>query len=116
MVLRVGRQLQRAFRRRKLNGWVIIVGLTVGLLTVLTLLLGLRKAVQAFVHDVVVRVLVDVGLISRADNPRDQWPNGSTNLPVFLLSMWKSQEHLQASLHELIKLERNRNDDAGNDT
>ena len=98
--------------------WVPIVALIVGLLTVLSLLLGLRRAIRALIHDVIVRVLVDVGLISQADKPRDQWPNGSTSLPVFLRSMWQSQEHLQATIREWIELERRRrsDDETGNDT
>ncbi len=94
-----------------MSAWVPIVALIVGLLTVLSLLLGLRRALRLLVHDVIVRVLVDVGLISRADKPRDQWPNGSSSLPVFLRSMWQSQEHLQSTIREWIELERRKDDD-----
>ncbi len=91
--------------------WGPIIVLVVGLLTIVSLLLGLRKSIRTLVQEVVVRVLVDVGLISQADKPRDQWPNGSTNLPAFLLSMWQSQEYTQASLHDLLKREKERDDE-----
>ena len=90
--------------------WAPYIAVTVGVLTVLSLLLALRKLFGSFVQDVIVRVLVDVGLISQADQPRDQWPNGSQNLPVFLREIWKSQEYLQGAVHELLEIER-RNDD-----
>ncbi|KKK52610.1 hypothetical protein LCGC14_3103140, partial [marine sediment metagenome] len=77
--------------------WAAGIGLVVGVMTVITLAFGLRKLIMSFTQDVIVRVLVDVGLISQASNPRDQWPNGSTNLPTFLLAMWKSQEYLQGT-------------------
>ena len=111
MASSVGRLPRRAFRPRRVAGWAIGVGLVVGLLTALSLLLGLRKALQGFVHDVVVRVLVDVGLISQADKPRDQWPNGSTSLPVFLRSMWQAQEYMAANMTELLKLGREKDDE-----
>ncbi len=94
-----------------MSAWVPIVALIVGMLTVLSLLLGLRRAIRTLIREVIVRVLVDVGLISRADEPRDQWPNGSTSLPVFLRTMWQSQEHLQATIREWIELERRKGDD-----
>ena len=81
--------------------WAAIIGMTVGVLTVLSLLLGLRNLVRAFIQDVITRVLVDVGLISQADHPRDEWPNGSNSLPVFLLALWKTQEWVLAAIHDL---------------
>lgn len=90
--------------------WVLAIGLVVGILTVFSLLLGLRRAIQALVFDVVLRVLVDVGLIGPADKPRGQWPNGFTNLPAFLRSQWQLQEAMQATLHELVETEKEKDD------
>ena len=67
----------------------------------ITLGFGLRKLIKAFVAEVITRVLVDVGLISQADRPRDEWPNGSHSLPAFLLALWKTQEWVLAAIHDL---------------
>lgn len=83
-----------------------LLGIIVGTLSMLALIFQLRNYLVKVMKDIVIRALVDVGLVSKFDEPRNVWPDGSEDLPHFLTTLWKSQTWMEARIYELLKQQK----------